>query len=1353
LFVTARAGVTVVESSPSRLVLDWELSGFEAVSILDDGAMRTLISFDGGYINTGDSGASIIPAYSIQAGVPPRGSVRVSVEPLELSSVRVADPLARRKVAPDSGEHVFVSRWVSEPLYGSMRGYRTAGIALRPVRELGQGRVQLLKRARIVIDFPAAPHTGRTWEPRGAYERTVRSLLLNFNAAQGWQPDGGLRRAAYMPDRESFPFTRDQRLATFRVGDGHRNGNETSTNENTLIRISGRRIRELFGNDIPIHTVSLFAATKGEMRVSVPREGEIPAGVFEIPIMRYDLNGNGMVDDDDYFIAYVSGASDWRYDASSYQFTFALNRLSDYRTYWLAAGLGSGGGGASLERFMQPYAAGAPVYDSFDANLYIREPRQLSAVPDNVEGGLLWTWRRFTMGRADTTILLDMPGLDRSAPGSIWFHRGHAQSPDGSSSISGIEARISGIRICSNCSPTRFPVNDWGTRELSIRFSNSTLHPQAFLELNGVQARYRRFLAIDDSTRLLDVFSSSESEAASRYRLTRNDAGGLVYVLRVPTDEQEMSLIDTTREATLTWSDFGHEGARYVVMRESDIVNFDDSLRIFASQPTVDARYQIRDLRSAGNRADYLIVTHEDFLAASLRLAAHKEFMGFSHPRVVLLDDILFMFGGSHTDPAAIRNFLLYVSRNWDGGADALTYVLLFGSGHYDYKQISTRNPIFMPVPYINNRFSDDFYVSFNPANDHDAFYLLGRLTAKSAAEAGDMVDKIIETEDPRVAEFDVWRNRMVMGSDDDQQGAACDPLLNHHLEADRTADIVESIRPDVDLRRLHLYEYEWDERFFKPAATRTLINEINSGLGVFGWFGHGAPDIIADERLLNRDNVAALHNRRRYPLFALFTCSAAKFDRPGEESLTEMLLRQPRAGVIAVVSAARETFPQENELLARPFFRALYDTTAGANLSVGSALAIAKRLYTSTFRNRYYIVMGDPSITLTNRTRGVDLSITDSEGRQLDTLKAMQQITIRGTVTDAQGRHDAHFGGQGAFASVTIFNPTQDSVSRKDGGTCRQRAVRPPTPPGPPIYKLHGNPVFSARVPIVNGEFEQQLLLPMNLAFGKPGVRLTAYVWREGDPNTGAGHLGGLIFQGTESGVVNDTVGPRISVRPVFNTASMDQAGLFVRNRVTAQLPLTLEVSIEDESGINLIGGGPDEGLTMEVRGAMSKRPINHLFRFSEGSFRQGTAVLLFEENALRSGTHELIISAQDLLGNVSKLSVLLDIVDPTEIKLDHVINVPNPVRMGRETRFYYHHSNSPGDLDVNVTIRIYSLGGRLLAVIRNPVNGEPWVPRDERGNLLTPNVYLYQVTATSPNIGRTVRSKIKKLVVRPPR
>jgi len=1366
---SADAGVTVVSNTPSRLVLSWEMAGFETAAMLSSHGAFTRVSYAGGSVVTGDSGAARLLAYSIHAGVPAHGAVRVTVTPEEFTTVSVAHPLERRQSAVSPHEHVFTQQWVSEPAYDMLRDYRTAHILLRPVRDLGPGRVQLLKRARIVIDFPAAAHTGATWTPRSEYERMVSALQINFSTAQGWQPARGRSMSKAAAEIERYPFAPNQQVAAFRIGNGHRGGNETSlAGKNKLIKISGKRIRELFGENTPLSSVALYVSPKGEMELNVPEYGEIPAGVIEVPVMR---SGNA---GEDYIIAYVSAASDWALDQER-QYYFSLNRYDDYRTYWLTAG---GGAGAEMVKYAQPAPEpGMEVHESFDAHLFFRSPTFMSTqdfVNDDGDGGITWSWRRFTLGNADTTIRLDLPGLDPSAEGAVWFERGAISggNPGGRpnlppNGISRLGAFLGETEICMNCNMGGATINNWGPgpqRNLLVRFSNSTHNPHSFIELNSMRLQYRRFVAISENTGFLDVFSPNTAVLSSNgevtyyrpvpYRLT-NTARALAYVVRVPVDEREISLIDTTREPTFAWSDYGGQGTRYAVMLEKDIADYSDSLERKTPIPLngQNSPYQIRDLRGASNRTDYLIITHESFLESALKLAAHKAGIGFRYPRVALLNDVFNQFSGGHVDPVAIRNFLLYVYRNWDGGSE-FSYVTLVGSGHYDYKLVSTRRPNFMPVPYISNKINEDFYALFqtgiHPHSQFTGYYFLGRLPAKSAAEAGDMVQKLIEMEDPRYADFDAWRSRLLMSYDDDQQLAEEDRVQSHRWVSDSMSVIATRARPDLDLRKLPLLEYEWDGRWHKPAATRALINEINSGLALFNWVGHGGAFVVADERLLHVQDVLSLNNKRRYPVFSMFTCSVSKFDMPNDDCLSSMLMRQPGAGAIAVLSSARRSKATENDDLAPRFFAALFDTTdAGANMSISGAMTIAKQRARRA-GNTFYVTLGDPSLKLFKRDRIVELEITDTSRSAAitDTLKAMQQVIIKGTVKDREGREDTEFGASGARDSVniTIFNPPQDSVRRKDGG--KFFYSRPDS-----MYSLPGTPVFSARLPVINGKFEQPLRLPMNLVFGKPGVRLTAHAWKNNDTTIAAGHLGGLIFAGTVNENISDTTGPKISIRPIYGDTLMDRAGLFVRNRVTAQLPLTLEVSIEDESGINLIGGGPDEGLTMEVRGALSKRPINHLFKFTEGSFNRGAATIIFEENSLKSGTHELILSAQDLLGNVSKLSAVLEIIDPAEIKLDHVINVPNPVRMGRPTRFYYYHSDTPGNLDTRVTIRIYTLGGRLVSVIRNPANGHEWVPRDQAGNLLTPNVYLYQVTATSPNINRTVKSKIKKLVVHPPR
>jgi flagellar hook assembly protein FlgD len=120
----------------------------------------------------------------------------------------------------------------------------------------------------------------------------------------------------------------------------------------------------------------------------------------------------------------------------------------------------------------------------------------------------------------------------------------------------------------------------------------------------------------------------------------------------------------------------------------------------------------------------------------------------------------------------------------------------------------------------------------------------------------------------------------------------------------------------------------------------------------------------------------------------------------------------------------------------------------------------------------------------------------------------------------------------------------------------------------------------------------------------------------------------------------------------------------------------------------------------------------------------------------------------------------------DSSSLSLGTVMNIPNPMRMGQSTRFFYYSNqtttqNSNPATTSDVTIKIYSLSGRVLKVIRNAQNGEAWDGRDQTGYVLPPDVYLYQVAAAYRNIvlssglsgSSNVKSAIQKLVIYPPR
>ena len=400
---------------------------------------------------------------------------------------------------------------------------------------------------------------------------------------------------------------------------------------------------------------------------------------------------------------------------------------------------------------------------------------------------------------------------------------------------------------------------------------------------------------------------------------------------------------------------------------------------------------------------------------------------------------------------------------------------------------------------------------------------------------------------------------------------------------------------------------------------------------------------------------------------------------------------------------------------------------------------AIAGKMLHASSNSLIYVLFGDPSLRFVNKYRKIRFKVIDSSGKPLDSLAALQQVRIKGAVVDDSGAVDATFGSAtSAYVQVGLYNAAEQT-SRKDNGKENVSWLQP------------GKPVFSGRLALKDGRFEQAAILPQNLTFDKPGVRLTAFAW-EGKKDA-LGCLGTLIFHGSELTTgAKDSAGPRITIRPVYDAANMQASTASFSDRIIAALPLKCEIVLSDPSGINVMGSGPDEGLTMEVPGILSRRNINQKFQFSEGDYRNGSAVISFEDKSLKVGKYDLTVTAQDLLNNVSHATFSLEITDENDIKLDHVFNSPNPMRMGGTTQFFFYPSTQSAQASMVFVVKIFSLSGRPLKVIRYAHNGQIWDGRDQTGYPLPPDIYLYRVTALYPS-DKQVKSKIQKLVIHPPK
>lgn len=127
----------------------------------------------------------------------------------------------------------------------------------------------------------------------------------------------------------------------------------------------------------------------------------------------------------------------------------------------------------------------------------------------------------------------------------------------------------------------------------------------------------------------------------------------------------------------------------------------------------------ISDLHSYANGADYIIITHADFLAQAQQLAAFRATGNGFRTAVIDVQDVYDEFNGGLMSAAAIRDFIFYASHYWQPPRPH--YVVLFGDGHYDFlNSLGSNEPIYMP-PYLlgvdpfqgetaaDNRFVDVF--------------------------------------------------------------------------------------------------------------------------------------------------------------------------------------------------------------------------------------------------------------------------------------------------------------------------------------------------------------------------------------------------------------------------------------------------------------------------------------------------------------------------------------------------------------------------------------------------------------------------------------------------------------------
>ena len=121
-----------------------------------------------------------------------------------------------------------------------------------------------------------------------------------------------------------------------------------------------------------------------------------------------------------------------------------------------------------------------------------------------------------------------------------------------------------------------------------------------------------------------------------------------------------------------------------------------------------------------------------------------------------------------------------------------------------------------------------------------------------------------------------------------------------------------------------------------------------------------------------------------------------------------------------------------------------------------------------------------------------------------------------------------------------------------------------------------------------------------------------------------------------------------------------------------------------------------------------------------------------------MTEGNHSLTIKAWDNFNNSSEKTLLFQVLTGGKFVLKNLYNYPNP--FSAATNITLEH-NRP-DNDLNITINIFNIDGRIIRIIRTRV--EPsgytlpplnWDGNDEGGRRVGKGMYPYTVTIVTGN------------------
>lgn len=879
------------------------------------------------------------------------------------------------------------------------------------------------------------------------------------------------------------------------------------------------------------------------------------------------------------------------------------------------------------------------------------------------------------------------------------------------------------------------------TVKVTLKYNNSG-NPQSNAFLDFISVNALRNLTGTNNQILFRYDEAATLSGIGEYQFT--NASQYTQVWDVTESGQITSISNENGAASLNFKAQLGQIRNYVAIHSGDY--YTPRLVPQSVVPNQNLKGTIfRNDQGAFQDIDYLIVTPPFLLQPALRLANHHKTKNGLKVKVVTTDKIYNEFSHGKQDIAAIRNFVKYIYDNASSPQNRIKYLNLFGDTSVDYKNRLQGNNNIVPTFHVaefgsisasGTYMSDDFFGMMDPnegtmASSDKLDIAVGRMVADNVTLANDMVNKVINYESD--AAFGNWRNNFVLVSDDADNFPTD---FNLQVRLDELGDNISANQPFVNVIKIHSDSYQQEtssggNRY--PKVNEAIENAIDVGTLVLNYFGHGGEDGLASERIVTKETVQNLRNRNKYPLVVTVTCEFTRFDNPLRPTGGEFTYWNKEGGAIALISTTRQigvsTGRQFNDTLASK----LYAFDIPDFVPPAEAVRLSKNEM-SVAQRRVIFYIGDPAMNLAFPKKEVRLTTLNEMplGPSNDTLKALSRIKLGGQIVDQNGNPVSNYNG---ILEAKVFDKRLQRQTLGNDGTIGDNgnlAIME--------FETLGEGIFNGQASITNGQFEFEFVVPRDIAIPVGEGRVSLYAKRTGAFEDQAGSNETILVGGINENAPEDNIGPQI--RLFMNDES------FVNGGVTNNSPILI-AKLEDENGINTASGIGHDIVAILDGDETNPYILNNYYQADVDDFTKGS--LSYRLRDLEEGLHTLTLKAWDVYNNSSTAEIQFVVAGSNELKIERVLNYPNP--FVNYTEFWFNHNRPFEPLEVQV--QVFTVTGKVVWTRNQVVNTEgflsreiTWDGRDDFGDRIGKGVYVYKLTVKSTLTNKKVE-KIEKLVI----